>query len=107
MMGFISDKTLVNGVAWENLKNEMNPDFGEDEELYNALRAVDKPVLLPTPYNQYTNESCSIDYKINATIENDSFEIAAGTIIVFSECINLEKIASNDSSLWWTWDLEV
>ena len=89
MMGFISDKTLVNGIAWEILKYEPNPDFGEDEELFNALKAVNKTVLLPTPYNQYTNESCSIDYKINATIENDSFEIAAGTINVFSECIKL------------------
>ena len=73
MMGYISDKTLVNGYKWEEIKDQLSfTDFGSEEDLYLALRARQdelgdtSEVLYPTLYDQNTRNRCTIEFKITA-----------------------------------------
>ena len=57
MMGYISDKTPINGDIWENVKDSLDPSVltGSELELYQTLQAAQAAsattILYPTPYN--------------------------------------------------------
>lgn len=94
MMGYISDKTLVNGYKWEEIKDQLSfIDFGSDEDLYLALRARQdelgdtSEVLYPTLYDQNTRNRCTIEFKITAIFSGDELpDWGTGAITFVSEC---------------------